>query len=326
MAKKPMPAKKPTAPKKPTPTSPAGLHTPISDIVTESQVVARNMVSPPDVGDAEGVLEARENGTETLRSAIVTEAATAGPVAPATEGLVDIGAASFMNPRLVLETVHVVDNRLQVGDTDKYPYRVNASLLITARDGSQWIGTGWFIGPRTLITAGHCVYIKNSGLHARDGWVKSMQVMPGRNGTTLPYGSVTSSHFWTVKGWSDSGDENYDYGAIIIPTELGKTVGTMGFAVHSDAELMAAIANVTGYPGDKPSGTMWYDTKQIAAVSPSKVHYDIDTAGGQSGACVYVITGDQRIAIGIHAYGGATTNSGTRISPAVFTNLTNWKA
>jgi glutamyl endopeptidase len=197
-------------------------------------------------------------------------------------------------------------------------------LLITARDGSQWIGTGWFISNRTLITAGHCVYIKNSGLPNRDGWVKTIQVMPGRNGAQLPFGSVTSSRFWTVKGWADSGDDNYDYAAIIIPTDLGKTVGTIGFGSYRDPELVGSVANVTGYPGDKDSGTLWYDSKGIASVTPTKVYYDIDTAGGQSGACVYVIKNKQRIAVAVHAYGGPVTNSGTRISPPVYQNLNNW--
>ena len=46
-------------------------------------------------------------------------------------------------------------------------WRVHCSLLITAADNSSWIGTGWFIGPRTLITAGHVVYITNSGVPGR---------------------------------------------------------------------------------------------------------------------------------------------------------------
>jgi hypothetical protein len=33
-----------------------------------------------------------------------------------------------------------------------------------------------------------------------------------------------------------------------------------------------------------------------------------------------------RFAFGIHAYGGATTNSGTRINADVFARLTSWKA
>ncbi|MET0293532.1 MAG: hypothetical protein ABW042_00825, partial [Phenylobacterium sp.] len=184
----------------------------------------------------------------------------------------------------------------------------------------------WFISPRTLITAGHCVFIKGSPVPGRDGWVKSIQVMPGRNGAKLPYGSVTSTEFWTVKGWADTGNENYDYAAIILPTPLGDQTGTLGFANLPAATLQGAVANVTGYPGDKPSGQLWYDSKGIAAVSASKVTYDIDTAGGQSGAAVYIVHQGQRLAVAVHAYGGATTNSGTRISAPVFANLQAWKA
>lgn len=316
-------ARKPEAAnKKPGGPVPTGPHTPISNTATERGRAA-SLVSPPETGAAKGVLDPRD-GVEALRPEVQEESAAAA-VLQLRKPLRDIGAASFQDPEVVLETVHGPDNRLKVEDTDKYPYRVNASLLITARDGSQWIGTGWFISNRTLITAGHCVYIKNSGVPNRDGWVKTMEVMPGRNGENLPYGSVTSSRFWTVQGWADSGDENYDYAAIILPTDLGDTVGTLGFGSYSDAELVGNVANVTGYPGDKPDGTMWYDTKGIASVAATKVYYDIDTAGGQSGAAVYIIKDGQRIAVAVHAYGGAVTNSGTRISAPVFRNLTNWK-
>jgi glutamyl endopeptidase len=304
--------------------SPGGPHTPITNGAAETQAPEQKMVSPAEVGKAKGVLDAKKGGTEALWPSVKLEAVAEAPKAPSAP-LYDIGRASFKDTGVQLETVHGEDNRIQVQDTDKYPYRVNASLLITARDGSQWIGTGWFISPRTLITAGHCVYIKNSPVPNRDGWVKTIQVMPGRNGTSLPFGSATSSQFWTVKGWADSGDENYDYAAIIIPTPLGETVGTLGFANYNDPELSNITANVTGYPGDQPSGTLWYDTKTIASVTATKVYYDIDTAGGQSGAAVYIIKDGQRIAVAVHAYGGAVTNSGTRIVAPVFQNLTNWK-
>jgi glutamyl endopeptidase len=302
--------------------TPSGPHTPLSNVASEAAPAATYLVSNPKAGAADGAVKPR-GAVEALRPEVVLESAEAPPEARM-QPLRDIGAASFREG-VVLETVHGPDNRIKVEETGKYPYRINASLLITARDGSQWVGTAWFISDRTLITAGHCVYIKNSGIPERDGWVKTIQVMPGRNAATLPYGSVTSSRFWTVKGWADSGDENYDYGAIIIPTDLGKTVGTIGYGSFTDADLVGSVANVTGYPGDKPSGTLWYDSKAIASVTATKVIYDIDTAGGQSGASVYVIKNDQRIAVAVHAYGGPVTNSGTRISAPVFQNLTNWK-
>ncbi|MGW8554427.1 trypsin-like serine peptidase [Streptomyces tubercidicus] len=245
-------------------------------------------------------------------------------VAP-TAPLSDIGEASF--GRLdMLETVHGPDDRVQITDTTSYPWRAHASLLITAADNSQWIGTGWFIGPHTLATAGHVVHIKNSGVPGRDGWVKSIQVMPGRNGASLPFGSVTSTNFRSVTGWTNSGDENFDYGAIIIPTELGATTGWFGFGAWPDADLLKISANISGYPGDKPPGTQWYDGRGISSVNPLKVFYDIDTFGGQSGSAVYRIHNGGRYGIAVHAYGGATVNSGTRITKAVYNNLLLWKA
>ena len=61
-------------------------------------------------------------------------------------------------------------------------------------------------------------------------------------------------------------------------------------------------------------------------MNSQKVYYDIDTAGGQSGAAVYRVINGARMGIAIHAYGGATTNSGTRIITAVYNNMVAWKA
>jgi V8-like Glu-specific endopeptidase len=310
-------------------TKPTGGHTPVSNLRAEAaaQVVGKPTATPPSEGVNPKTQRPREDGSEAVKGHERTEAAAAELFkAPEDKALPDIGEASFGPPPPLAETVHGPDDRVQITNTAIYPWRAHASLLITAADNSMWIGTGWFIGPHTLMTAGHVVYIKNSGVTGRDGWVRRIQVMPGRNGGSLPYGSVTSSNFRSVTGWTNSGDQNYDYGAIIIPTQLGNTVGWFGFGVYSDADLLASTGNISGYPGDKPAGTQWYDFRRIASVNSRKVYYDIDTAGGQSGSAVYRIISGGRYGIAIHAYGGATTNSGTRIVTPVFNNMVAWKA
>jgi glutamyl endopeptidase len=288
--------------------------------------LAEPVFQQPSEGTDSAVAGAAD-GTEQVEGRARSEGAPGELwTAPATTQLRDIGEASFGPPPPVAETVHGPDDRVQITATSAYPWRVHASLLITAADGSLWIGTGWFIGPHTLMTAGHVVYIKNSGVPGRDGWVRSINVMPGRNGSSLPYGSVTSTSFRTVNGWANNGDENFDYGAIIIPTELGNTVGWFGFGVWPDSDLQSAVANISGYPGDKPAGTQWYDHQTIASVNARKVFYDIDTAGGQSGSAAYRIINGSRYGVAIHAYGGATTNSGTRIVQSVYDNMVAWNA
>jgi glutamyl endopeptidase len=42
---------------------------------------------------------------------------------------------------------------------------------------------------------------------------------------------VTSKSFRTVRGRTDSGDQYYDYGAIILPTNLGDSTGWFGIGV-----------------------------------------------------------------------------------------------
>jgi glutamyl endopeptidase len=322
-------AKKST--KKPTAASP---HASTSNI---EETAAASAGKPVSVAPVEGPnpksVKAAANGTETVGGFKLMKAESSAEAAalvdaraPDTSALRDIGEASFGPPGPMLETVHGVDNRVQINNTGVYPWRAIASLLITAADNSQWIGTGWFISPRTLITAGHCVFIKGSGVPGRDGWVRRIVVMPGRNGASLPYGSVTATSFRSVTGWTSSGNEEFDYGAIILPTPLGSSTGTFGFGNYNDATLMASVGNIAGYPGDKPAGTMWYDARNIASVSARKVHYDIDTAGGQSGAAVYRMVNGQRFAFAIHAYGGAVTNSGTRINAEVYARLQSWKA
>jgi V8-like Glu-specific endopeptidase len=316
--------------------TPTGLHAPVSNQPEVAPDGPDELAAEePSTGADGAAVEAADDGPEQVEgypppgAGYTPEGGLAAEAiwrAPLSEDLRDIAEASFGPAPPMIETVHGPDDRVQITSTSVYPWRAHASLQIIAADGSRWIGTGWFIGPHTLITAGHCVFIRGSNVPGRDGWVRSIAVMPGRNGAALPYGSVTSTNFRSVVGWTNNGDWNYDYGAIILPTQLGSTVGWFGFGVYSDADLLQTTGNISGYPGDKPTGTQWYDARRVASVTNLKVFYDIDTAGGQSGSAVYRITNGGRYAIAVHAYGGATTNSGTRITTPVYNNMVTWKA
>ena len=104
---------------------------------------------------------------------------------------------------------------------------------------------------------------------------------------------------------------------------------------------MGTEVDTQGYPGDKPSGTMWdadncstamTGTVQctIAATTSQQLFYRNDTAGGQSGSPLFRVTSTScTCAIGIHAYGlhgsspHSTNNHGTRVNSTVsaFFNL-----
>ena len=203
-----------------------------------------------------------------------------------------------------------------------YPWRAICALLITAADNRRFIGTGWLVSPRTVITAGHCVYMHDAG-----GWAKSVKVIPGCNDGSEPYGNYTGTTMRSVTGWTSSKNRDHDYGAIILPSSSrpGVQTGTFGLAVRNDAFLMNSSLNLSGYPGDKGGRQQWFMAQRPKRVSDRVITYDIDSMGGQSGSPVWVLENGQRYAVGVHTNGSASGNSATRINTAVFDNMVNWK-
>jgi glutamyl endopeptidase len=222
----------------------------------------------------------------------------------------------------LLEVVIGEDDRIRVTNVSAFPWRVICSLRIRAADGSNWIGTAWLVGRRTLITAGHCVY-----MHDRGGWAANIEVIPGRNAAEMPFGSCPATSFRSVAGWTQRKQREFDYGAIILPEECtyGDELGFFGIANLSDLPLRQLTINLSGYPGDKPPGTHWYHSRRISTVGSSVFSYDIDTAGGQSGAPVWRLRNGQRHVVGIHTNGSPTGNSATRINWTVYQNITQWR-
>lgn len=271
-----------------------------------------------DVGD--GGLEAVE-GFRLPGTGATPELADA----PSLLGLPDVATASFDIPAIAAESVIGEDERRRISPADAFPWRVHASLRITAADGARFVGTAFFISPRVLATAGHCVFLQSSN-PSRAGWVRTVDVMPGRDGDDLPYGRATATRFYSVRGWTDGGDPEYDYGAIVLDEPLGSRTGWLGLGAYSDRTLRGLTGNLSGYPADKPSGTQWYMARRIRDVGTRKVYYDIDTYGGQSGSAVYRIKDGRRRAFGIHAYGtgGSPFNSATRITRPAYDNLVQW--
>lgn len=220
------------------------------------------------------------------------------------------------------ESVCGQDTRVQISSTTRSPWSWNCKLVIHAANGVKYHGTGFLIGPCTVMTAGHCV-------HGGKGeqWMRKIEVIPGMKGAQRPYGTYISSNFRSVKPWTEDGKPTHDYGAIILGSnqKVGCKVGYFGFAAYSDSTLKNMFVNTAGYPADKPFGTQWFTDGKIDKVESYRLHYMFDTFGGQSGSSVWRLTQNKRIAVGIHAYGGCP-NKATRIIKPVFDNMKAWKA
>ncbi len=294
-------------------------------------------LSETEVEEVEGVTMLRPGeGDKEVASKLETESfetATSfeesGFDIPALESQPPMDALYASYPELIpkmeaqmREVIIGVDNRVRVFATTSYPWRAICSLKITAQDNSRWIGTGWLVAPRTVMTAGHCVY-----MHDHGGWAKSIEVIPGLNDAARPYGSCSSNNLRSVNGWVNSKNRDFDYGAIILPANCrpGDRTGYFGFGVKIDAYLMSSVLNLSGYPGDKGGNQQWFMALKPKSLSSRVIKYDIDTMGGQSGAPVWVKVGDVRTCVGIHTNGDTAGNSATRIVTPVFNNIQSWK-
>jgi len=235
----------------------------------------------------------------------------------------DVAEASFGETTL-LEAVIGNDDRVRLADalTRTNPWRQICALRIRAATGTRYVGTGWFIGPRVLATAGHCVYLQKER-----GWAASIDVIPGKGGATEPYGRLTATRFASVDGWVEDASRDFDYGVIFLDDpQLGASVGNWEVEAPLDGEVAAVTARISGYPADRDRAEFqYYHERSLQSATASRLLYDIDTFGGQSGSPIWRQLGTgPPVAIGIHTTGGLTGNSGTRITESVLENLVRW--
>lgn len=208
------------------------------------------------------------------------------------------------------EAIVEADDRVQANPRE-YPYTAICSLRIRSSSGKTYMGTGFFISSRILLTAGHCVYI-----HDDNGWPESIEVIPGRDKNEKPFGSVVADQFMSFDDWIENRDRNFDMGVIILPEDcpFGKKVGWFGCKTFLDEkEYMGKTFNISGYPGEKGGREQWKMSGEGESQGPL-LKYDIDTTGGQSGSPVWIVNDNKYYVIGVHTMGNSSLgNFATRI-------------
>lgn len=237
--------------------------------------------------------------------------------------LPDAAAASFGGTD-ILEVVIGNDDRVRVADKlmKANPWRQICALRIRSKTNRTYVGTGWFIAPRVLATAGHCVFMQNEG-----GWAQEIEVIPGKAGESAVCGKITAKKFRAVDGWVAGQNRDFDYGVIVLPDgAIGTKVGNFAVRSLDDASLKGMDAKISGYPADRDQAAyQYFHERPLMSTTQTRLNYDIDTFGGQSGSPIWIDSENHGlVAVGVHTTGGASSNSGTRINSDVIGNLIDW--
>lgn len=219
------------------------------------------------------------------------------------------------------------DNRTKVTNTAAYPWRAQCKLYITFPDGSNWIGSGTMIQSRFVLTAGHCVW---DG--ARGGWASRIQVVPGLNGSYMPYGSAFASRLASNTGWTRDANRDHDMAVIKLDRTIGNTTGWLGYGSFSDGTLNGNGLHLSAYDGDRDGGTsQLYRNGYPDSLSSKRIEYKMDTSGGSSGGGLYVLLNNNRYCAGVNAYqskwwffGWNYVNGGTRLDNTKVGWINNW--
>lgn len=205
--------------------------------------------------------------------------------------------------------------------------------------GTACIGTGWFAGPKTIITAGHVLY--DVDWPGRDettpAWGAMADVWIGyREGLAL--GHANSARFRVSNAWKDFVDagadevvrrSQIDIGCVQLGESLFDFPRYFDLNGAGDPALVGQLATISGYPTDRDKGQVQYSgSGNIGEVSPTFFYHLIDTFGGQSGAPVWLGgTGvAQPSVVGIHTGGSEEEgrNWAVRMTADVMALIQDW--
>jgi V8-like Glu-specific endopeptidase len=283
---------------------------------------ASRALDPAGAADSYGTVTLSKDGSVTEEPAsdavraIVNEM-TAAPVgSPA--GALTVGA----------------DDRVQITDSSQYPFTAIGWLFGQNQSDGWATCSAALIGPKTVITAAHCVYD-----HWNGGWMKQLMYVPGAvDATSAPFGVFDWDSVHILQGYLSNYDgETYDS---VMPWDLavinliepaGDTLGWLGFQVDNHGNWNAGIL---GYPADKPEGTMWFSKcaitdKNYEGLLPvetgNSFWHTCDTFSGSSGSSIWEL-GDQDLPYvnGVNVAEDSQRNYATEINEANFAWLSQY--
>ena len=246
-----------------------------------------------------------ENGLET--SEYLSDIKSTGASYTLPKIINDIDYSSFYNPteRDDSDVIIGSNDRVQLTESQYSlsPYCMICKIEATFGQ-SVYQGTGYLVGPRTVLTAAHVIY--------DSGWGTNVTLLFGahwNSNNQYVYSSyVTNVTGLTMGNYYNTGDTADDWAIIDLGFDIGDTYGWFGLTTVVTTNMTMTVA---GYPGDY-NGNMVYSTGSVSNIETYKFRHYADTAGGESGAPIMPVP---FMSSGIHHGGyGTSYNEACRIS------------
>ncbi|MHA4151332.1 trypsin-like serine peptidase [Bacillus cereus] len=173
--------------------------------------------------------------------------------------------------------------------------RATCSLAITFCDNSLGLGSGFFIGPRKVVTAAHALYKRDGGV-----WAKDIIVRPGLyrgNDGVLhdPFKGDWAADMRVPEQWQSDNQqeaENYDWGLISLETaDLYNRAGqpTLELWAADKSDIDGKLYSAWGYPSMDSGiltpniGQFYSDSEEFMLIGDYILHGKQDTSAGTSG-------------------------------------------
>lgn len=135
---------------------------------------------------------------------------------------------------------------------------------------------------------------------------KPAVVSAASDNTIKGFPSAQAAAMWVPSQWDDRKDlikgEPYDYGIVILDSNLGEKTGWMNLSAKSAKELQGRPIILLGRGGDKPSRTLWKAEGKIGRVEKAFLYHNADMVGGNSGGPV-VLKSDPTAIVALNNFG-----------------------
>jgi V8-like Glu-specific endopeptidase len=201
--------------------------------------------------------------------------------------------------------------------------------------------SGAIVGRRHVLTAGHCVH--STGPNSLGGWAQLLFLQAGNNALS-PFQPAHAIQIRSVKGWTESQDDRYDYALITADRPIGDETGWFGLTSLPASDLAAMKqASSIGYPRDLTTTVanmvLQFEFRvdgPIDTFDTYLVYHLMDVSIGQSGAgifgtwdgkpYIFAVNTAEYTGRKIAGFGGGQWNCGPRLTRKRFDNIVHWMA